>query len=158
MQSPLKTASRLLISLLIAGAAACSGSDGGSTGPSDPPPPSGDVSGSYALTQVRTNGNLGGGGTSLPVTFMDGAGNELKFVSGTLMMGADGSFDLDVQVVYNDASYTLTDYGTYSAAGGVIDFDSQKATPRLSSGTISGAKITATSQFLGISFDIDVVR
>ncbi|HET9294753.1 MAG TPA: hypothetical protein VFO06_10700 [Gemmatimonadales bacterium] len=157
MQSPLKIASRLLLSLVLTAAAACSGDDGGSTGPSTPPP-SGEVSGTYSLTQVRTNGNLGGGGSSLPVTFTDGAGNELKFVSGTLVMGADGSFDLDVQATYNGGAVTMTDYGTYSAAGNSIDFNSQKSTPRLSTGTLSGSKLTANAQFGGIPFEIDVVR
>jgi hypothetical protein len=156
MQSPLKIASRLLMSLVVAGAAACSGADGGSTGPT--PPPSEDVSGSYGLTQVRTNGNLGGGGSGLPVTFIDGSGDHLTFVSGTLTMAADGGFDLKIQVTFNGSPSELTDYGTYSAAGGSIDFDSQKATPRLSTGSVSGDKITAHGQVGGIPFEWDVVR
>ena len=79
--------------------AACGG-DGDSTGPSGPSGPSNqppaDVSGSYALTQVRTLGNLGGGGSGLPVTFTDGSGDQLVFLSGTLLLGNDGTFDLSV--------------------------------------------------------------
>jgi hypothetical protein len=157
MQSPLKIASRLLLSLVLAGAAACSGDDGGSTGPSTPPP-SQDVSGSYDLTQVRTQANLGGGGSGLPVTFIDGSGDHVTFVSGTLIMDENGGFDLKIQVTFNGNPSELTDYGTYSAAGGSIDFDSQKATPRLSTGSVSGDKITAIGQVGGLPFEWDVVR
>jgi hypothetical protein len=156
MQSPLKIASRLLLSLVLAGAAACSGDDGGSTGPT--PPPSQDVGGSYDLTQVRTNGNLGGGGSGLPVTFIDGSGDHLTFVSGTLTMDENGGFDLKIQVTFNGSPSELTDYGTYTAAGGSIDFNSQKATPRLSTGSANGDKITANGQVGGIPFEWDVVR
>jgi hypothetical protein len=121
-------------------------------------PPPADVSGSYSLTQVRTLGNLGGGGNGLPVTFVDGSGDELVFLSGTLVLAADGSFDLSVESTYRGSSVTLTDYGTYSAAGGSVDFQSQKSTPRLSTGAVSGATLTAHSQFGGIPFEIDLQK
>jgi hypothetical protein len=138
--------------------AACGG-DSDSTGPSDQPaPPAADVSGSYALTQVRTLGNLGGGGNSLPVSFTDGSGSQLVFISGSLVLGADGTFDLSVESTLNGSSVTMIDYGTYSAAGGSIDFNSDKSNPRLSTGTLNGSKVTAQSQFAGIPFEIDLQK
>ena len=159
MRSTLRTATRTLLALSVIGATACGGGEGDdSTGPSTPPPASGEVSGSYALKQVRTLGNLGGGGSGLPVDFVDGGGNHLVFKSGTLVLGSDGSFDMKVQVTFKGSEGELTDYGTYSAAGSSISFSSQKATPRLSTGTMSGNKMTANSQFAGIPFEIDLER
>ena len=60
--------------------AACGGDDNGSTGPGPAPA---DVSGTYALTGLRTLGSLGGGGNGLPVTFTDGSGSTLTFSGGT---------------------------------------------------------------------------
>jgi hypothetical protein len=137
--------------------AACGG-DGDSTGPSDPPGPApADVAGDYSLTQVRTLGNLGGGGSGLPVTFTDGSGSQLVFVSGTLALH-DGSFDLTVETTFNGSAATLYDYGTYSANGSSIEFHSDKSTPRLSTASVSGSKVTANSQFLGIQFEIDLQK
>jgi hypothetical protein len=158
MQTTFRSATRLLLGLAVVAAAACGGDSGGSTAPNPDPVPS-DISGSYALSQVRTLGNLGGGGNGLPVTFSDGSGAELVFQSGTLILGSDGAFDLKVQVTFKGDPAELTDYGTYSVSGGgTVDFHSQKSSPRLSSGTISGNKITANSQFAGIAFEIDVQR
>jgi hypothetical protein len=165
MRSTTKLATRLFLSLLIGAAAACE-ADGGSTAPEPGPGPApapapapADVSGSYSLTQVRTLGNLGGGGSGLPADFVDGSGDHLVFQSGALTLGSDGAFDLKVQVTFRGNASELTDYGTYSVSdGGVIDFDSQKSTPRLSNGAVSGNKITANSQFGGIPFEIDVQR
>jgi hypothetical protein len=162
MRSPLKIATRLFLTVAVAGAAACGGDSSGSTGPSNPPPgpgPSDGVNGSYSLIQVRTLGNLGGGGTGLPVTFIDGSGDHLVFNSGTLTVGTDGRFDLKVQVTFKGSESELTDYGTYSVSeGGSIDFDSEKSTPRLSNGTVTGNKITANGQVGGIPFEFDVQR
>jgi hypothetical protein len=159
MRAAQKIATRLLLSLAVIGAAACGGG-GDSTAPSDPPsPPASGVDGSYALKQVRTLGNLSGGGVGLPVTFIDGSGDHLVFLSGTLTLGADGAFDLKVQVTFRGNPSELTDYGTYTVSeGGTIDFNSQKATPRLSTGAVNGSMITANSQFGGIPFEIDVQK
>jgi hypothetical protein len=161
MRSTLRTATRLFLTLAVVGATACGGGDDAtapSSGSEPGNPPSSDVSGSYALKQVRTLGNLGGGGSGLPVTFIDGSGDQLVFSSGTLVLASDGTFDMKVQVTFKGSSAELTDYGTYSVAGGSIDFDSQKATPRLSTATVSGNKVTANSQFGGIPFEIDLER
>ena len=161
MRNTLKIATRLFLAVAVAGAAACGGSDGISTGPSTPAPGGGNSSegsGTYALAQVRTLGHLSGGGSGLPVTFIDGSGDHLVFLSGTLIMGTDGSFDMKVQVTFKGNPSELTDYGTYSVSGGNIVYTSQKSTPRLSTGTLNGNQITAQSQFGGIPFEIDVVR
>jgi len=161
MRSTMRSASRLVLALAFAGLTACGSGDDAtapSPGPEPAPPPSADVSGSYALTQVRTLGHLGGGGSGLPVTFVDGSGDQLVFNSGTLVLASDGTFDMKVQVTFKGSAAELTDYGTYSMAGGSIDFNSQKATPRLSTATRSGNKITANSQFGGIPFEIDLER
>jgi hypothetical protein len=161
MRNTLKIASRLLLAVIVAGAAACSDKSDSSTGPSAPAPSGGDnpaASGSYALAQVRTLGNLGGGGSGLPVTFIDGSGDHLVFLSGNLTMAADGTFDMKVQITFKGNASEMTDYGTYSVSGGDIVYSSQKSTPRLSTGTLNGNQITAKSQFGGIPFEIDVVR
>jgi hypothetical protein len=41
---------------------------------------------------------------------------------------------------------------------GSLSFQSQKPSPRLSTGGITGNKITANSQFGGIPFEIEVER
>jgi hypothetical protein len=163
MRNALKLASRLFLAVAVAGAAACGGGSDGGTGPSTPPPGgdnSGSVSGTYALTQVRTLGNLGGGGAGLPADFVDGSGSHLVFLSGTMVLGDDGRFDLTVQITFRGSPNELTDYGTYSVSGGgTIDFDSEKSSPRLSTGYVMSAnKITANSQFGGIPFEIDLER
>ena len=65
---------------------------------------------------------------------------------------------MKVQVTFKGNASEMTDYGTYSESGGSLSFQSQKSSPRLSTGTISGNKITANSQFGGIPFEIDVER
>jgi hypothetical protein len=158
MQTTLRSAARLLLGLAVVATAACGGDNGGSTAPNPDPVPGSEMSGSYALTQVRTLGHLSGGGSGLPVSFTDGSGDQLVFQSGTLILGSDGAFDLKVQVTFKGNPSELTDYGTYSMSGGSVDFHSQKSSPRLSTGTISGNKITAHSEFGGIAFEIDVER
>jgi len=161
MRTMSRFATRLLLGLIVAGAAACGGG-GDATAPSpDPAPGPGDgqVSGTYALTGVRTLGNLHGGGTGIPVTFTDGAGRPLVFESGTLALGADGVFDLAVQAKFNGSPTEMTDHGTYTVSGGgTIDFDSEKSTPRLSTGSLTGNQVKAFSQFGGIPFEITTVK
>jgi hypothetical protein len=100
----------------------------------------------------------GSSASGLPVDFVDGSGDHLVFLSGTLALGADGTFDMKVQVTFKGNPSELTDYGTYSVTSGSITFSSQKSTPRLSTGTVSGNQITAQSQFGSIPFEIDVVK
>lgn len=136
--------------------AACGG-DSDSTGPGPDPVPA-DVSGTYALTSLRTLGSLGGGGNGLPVTFHDGSGSTLTFKSGELVLAADGSYTLDVEAEFNGGDVTMTDEGNYSTAGGTIDFTPTGSPARMKDGTISGNKITAETQFGGIPFEIKVAR
>jgi len=141
-----------LVTLALATAACGGGED--ATGPS----PSPVTNGSYALAEVRTLGKLHGGGKGLPVTFADGGGTALTFNGGTLVLSADGKFDLQVQAVFKGSATTLTDHGTYSASGSSISFSSAKSTPRLSTGSMSGGKLTAKSQFAGVQFEIDMQK
>ena len=134
--------------------AACGG-DSDSTGP-DPAPA--DVSGTYALTSLRTLGNLGGGGNGLPVTFHDGGGSTLTFKSGELVLAGDGSYTLEVEAEFNGGAVTMTDEGNYSTAGNTIDFTPAGSPARMKNGTISGDQITAETQFGGIPFEIKVAR
>jgi hypothetical protein len=157
MRTTIRTTTRLFLGLAVLAAAACGGG-GDATAPSPDPAPSGDINGTYALAQVRTLGHLSGGGSGLPVDFVDGSGDHLVFVSGTLTLAADGTFDMKVQVTFKGNPSELTDYGTYAVASGSITFSSQKSTPRLSTGTVSGNTITAQSQFGSIPFEIDVVK
>src|SRR6476646_6653969 len=105
MRTMIRNATRLMFGLAVAATAACGGGSD-ATAPSGPPSPpaGGSVPGGYNLTQVRTLGNLGGGGSGLPVTFVDGGGNQLVFQSGTLIMGSDGAFDLTVESTYQGSS------------------------------------------------------
>lgn len=148
-----------LVMLALVGAA-CGGGDD-ATGPSQNPnpKPTSKVSGTYALSQVRPVGKLGGGGSGIPVTFVDGSGDHLTITGGTLVLGADGKFDLKVQTTFNGSSTTLTDYGSYSVAGANITFNSAKVSPRISpAGSMNGAKLTARSKFYGATFEVDLQK
>src|SRR5262245_66401609 len=92
--------------LLTLAIAACGG-DGDNVGPA--PAPS-DVAGTYGLSQVISKGSLSGGGSGMPVSFTDGGGTTLTFVSGTLVLGEDGSYDLTVDATFGGGDVTMTDY------------------------------------------------
>ena len=136
--------------------AACGGDDNGPSGPTPPAPA--DVSGSYTLTGLRSLGNLGGGGSGLPVTFTDGSGSTLTFSSGTLSLQSDGSYALEVEAEYNGGGVTMTDEGIYDVNGNVIDFTPLGDPARMRDGTVSGQSITAETQFGGIPFEIDLQK
>ena len=76
----------------------------------------------------------------------------------TLILGSDGAFDLTVQSTYQGGSVELRDYGHYEVAGANVTFHSDRSTPRLSTGSISGNTLTAQSQFGGIPFEIELVK
>lgn len=135
--------------------AACGGDDNGSTGPQPVPA---DVSGTYALTSLRSLGSLGGGGNGLPVTFTDGSGSTLTFSNGELILNADGSYTLEVEAEFNGGGVTLTDEGLYDLAGNAIDFTPTGDPARMRDGTISGTSMTAETQFGGIPFEIDLQK
>ncbi len=136
--------------------AACGDDNNDNTGPSAPPPA--DVSGTYQLERVRTLGNLGGGGNSLPVTFTDGSGSTLTFQTGVLVLAQDGTYTLEVEAEFNGGGVTLTDEGNYSMAGATIDFEPTGDPERMVNGTISGNAMTAQTQFGGIPFEIDLSK
>src|ERR687890_108585 len=96
--------------------------------------------------------NLGGGGDGLPVTFIGGGGATLTFKSGELVLAANGSYTLEVEAEFNGGDVTMTDEGNYSTAGSAIDFAPTGSPARMKDGTISGATITAETQFGGIPF------
>jgi hypothetical protein len=135
--------------------AACGDDDNGSTGPQPAPA---DVSGEYALTSLRTLGNLGGGGNGLPVTFTDGGGATLKFISGVLSLQSDGSYWLEVEAEFNGGAVTMSDEGVYDVSGSSIDFTPTGDPARMRDGTISGSTMTAETQFGGIPFEIDLQK
>ena len=133
--------------------AACGGDGEDSTGPGPVPA---DVTGSYALTRLRTLGTLNGGGNGMPVTFTDGSGSTLKFLSGQLVLAADMTYTLEVEAEFNGGGVTMTDEGLYDLDGASIDFDPTGDPKRMVSGTISGTSITAETQFGGIPFEVDL--
>ena len=136
--------------------AACGGDDDGPSGPSAPAPA--DVSGTYDLTRLRALGNLGGGGNGLPVTFTDGSGSTLSFTSGHLTLNSDGSYELEVEAAFNGGGVTMDDEGIYDVSGNSIDFTPTGSPARMKDGTISGASMTAETQFGGIPFEIDLQK
>ncbi len=146
-----------LTSLALA-TAACGGDDNGPSGPSAPAPAPADVSGTYHLTGLRTLGNLGGGGSGLPVTFSDGGGSTLRFNSGFLTLNADGTYELEVEAEFNGGGVTMDDQGTYDVSGSSIDFTPTGSPERMKDGTISGSSMTAKTQFGGIPFEIDLQK
>ena len=135
--------------------AACGGDDNGSTGPQPVPA---DVSGTYALTSLRSLGSLGGGGNGLPVTFTDGSGSTLTFSTGVMILNADGSYTLEVEAEFNGGGVTLTDEGLYDLTGNAIDFTPTGDPARMRDGTISGTSMKAETQFGGIPFEIDLQK
>ena len=138
--------------------AACGGDDNGPSGPSAPAPAPADVSGTYSLTRLRTLGNLGGGGNSVPVTFTDGSGSTLTFNAGRLTLNGDGSYELEVEAEFNGGDVTMTDEGSYDVSGNSIDFTPSGDPARMKDGTISGSSMTAGTQFGGIPFEIDLQK
>ena len=142
------------LTVLALGTAACGG-DNDSTGPGPAPA---DVSGTYDLTGLRALGNLGGGGSGLPVTFIGGGGATLKFNSGHLQLLSDGSYSLEVEAEFNGGSVTMTDEGTYDVSGSIIDFTPTGDPARMRDGVVSGSSITAETQFGGIPFEIDLEK
>jgi hypothetical protein len=66
--------------------------------------------------------------------------------------------DVSRHATFNGSATTMTDYGSYSAAGANITFNSAKASPRLSAGSMSGGKVTAKSKFYGATFEIDLQK
>ena len=135
--------------------AACGGDGGDTTGPGPVPA---DVSGTYALTGLRSLGSLQGGGSGMPVTFTDGSGSTLEFLSGQLVLTAEGGYTLEVEAEFNGGGVTLTDEGLYQVAGAGIDFDPTGDPERMVSGTISGSSITAETQFGGIPFEVRLAK
>lgn len=152
---PLRRFAGIGLAALTLATAACGGGDDASTGPNDPPA---DVGGTYALTGLRTLGNLGGGGPGLPVTFVDGGGSTLTFSAGQLVLDPDGSYTLAVEARFNDTDVTLDDEGTYDVTGAAIDFSPTSDPARMRDGTISGDAITAETQFGGIPFEVDLEK
>jgi hypothetical protein len=134
--------------------AACGG-DNDSTSPAPAPA---DVSGVYELTGLRSLGNLGGGGSGLPVTFSDGGGSTLRFDSGRLELLADGTYSLEVEAEFNGGAVTLSDEGVYDVQANAIDFTPDGEPARMRDGVISGSSMTAEAQFGGIAFEIDLER
>jgi hypothetical protein len=144
------------LTVLALGTGACGG-DNDSTGPSPAPAPA-DVSGTYDLTGLRALGNLGGGGSGLPVTFIGGGGATLKFNSGHLQLLSDGSYSLEVEAEFNGGSVTMSDEGNYDVSGNIIDFTPTGDPARMRDGVVSGSSITAETQFGGVAFEIDLEK
>jgi hypothetical protein len=142
------------LTALALGTAACGG-DSDSTGPAPAPA---DVSGTYDLTGLRSLGNLGGGGSGLPVTFTDGSGSTLRFQGGYLELLADGSYYLEVEAEFNGGGVTMSDEGVYELVGNAIDFTPTGDPARMRDGLVSGSSITAETQFGGIPFEVDLQK
>jgi hypothetical protein len=142
------------LTALALGTVACGG-DSDSTGPAPAPA---DVSGTYDLTGLRSLGNLGGGGSGLPVTFTDGSGSTLRFQGGYLELLADGSYYLEVEAEFNGGGVTMSDEGVYELVGNAIDFTPTGDPARMRDGLVSGSSITAETQFGGIPFEVDLQK
>jgi hypothetical protein len=94
----------------------------------------------------------------VPVTFTDGSGSTLRFTSGHLTLNADGSYELEVEAEFNGGEVTMDDVGSYDVSGSSIDFTPTGHPARMKDGTISGASLTAETQFGGIPFEIDLQK
>lgn len=137
-------------SLLVA---SCGGDSNGVTAPTIE-----QTVGTYTLTQVRTLGDLDGGGSGLPVTFIDGSGRTLTFHSGTLDMGSDETFALSIPATFVNTDVEFHDEGSFSLTSSAIEFSSTRENPRLFSAVLSGNRMTAEAQFGDIPFEIDLVK
>lgn len=118
-----------------------------------------DVTGTWELTRITTQANIGGGGPGLPVTFIAGNGT-LTFHSGELTLGADRSYLLEVpSSTGGGTNVTLDDFGTFTLSGNNITFTSTDSSPRLFTARVSGNVLTAEDANLGgIDFDLRFAR
>lgn len=134
------------LALVVVTAAACSSDSSG-------PSPSPSTGSTYTMTGVTTLANLGGGGPGLPVTFTDGAGKTLKFENGSLVLEADGTYNLTVNVVYKDDAYDAGDLGTYSMEGNTVSLNSTLDDGSYTA-VVAGSALTVTYRVKGINFDL----
>jgi hypothetical protein len=114
------------------------------------------VAQSYTLVGVQAIASLGGGGSGVPVTFVDGSGRQLRFDSGSLKLEADGSYDLTVNVVFNNSSYDAGDLGTYARNGASLAFSSQLDPADNFAGTEAGSHLKAPYRVAGLMFELDL--
>jgi hypothetical protein len=132
-----------LLALTLA-AAAC-GSDTTAPDPS--------VGTTYALVGVEALGNLGGGGSGIPVAFTDGAGRTLAFESGSLVLAPDGSFNLTVNVDFDGDEYDAGDLGSYSMSGASISLVSELDDATYAAAVV-GSTLTTTYRVAGQQFEL----
>lgn len=137
---------------LVLAAAACGGD---STGPGPNPDPV--LGTTYQLQGVEALGNLGGGGSGLPVTFTDGSGKTLRFDSGSLVLGEDDSYDLTVNVAFQGDEYDAGDLGTYSVQGSSLSLVSELDGSTYS-GTVSGSTLKTTYRVAGQQFELTLTE
>jgi hypothetical protein len=94
----------------------------------------------------------------LPVSFTDGGGSTLTFLSGYITLNADGGYELEVEAEYNGGEVVMDDQGVYDISGNSIDFSPTGDPARMKDGIISGSSLTAETQFGGIPFEIDLEK
>lgn len=135
---------RAALLALVVSAAAC----GGDSAAPDPA-----VGATYELVGVEALGNLGGGGSGIPVTFTDGSGKTLEFASGSLVLAPDGSFDLTVNVDFDGDEYDAGDLGSYSISGNAISLVSELDESTYA-GAVAGSTIVTTYRVAGQQFEL----
>lgn len=118
-----------------------------------------DVRGTWELTQVTTQADLGGGGPGLPVTFI-AANGSLTFHSGELTLNADQSYLLEIpSTAFGGTNVTLNDGGTFTLSGRNLTFSSTHNFPRLFTARVNGNRISAGDANLGgLDFDLEFER
>jgi hypothetical protein len=124
----------------------------------DPAGPSPATPGTYQLTSVQSLDGLTSSGSGLPITFVDDAGTTLRFNNGSLVLGADGEFDLILSVVLRDDAFDAGDLGKYTANGSTVSFASELDSYTFN-GTTSGSTLTVSSyDVVGKQFELKLKR
>jgi len=123
---------------LVAIAAACSSDS--STGPTKT------VAGSYPMSTAR--------GMPVPRTFTDAKGSKLTIEGGSMILDADGTYQLKYKGKLNALTFDLTDEGTYKLSGPTVSFTPDDGDAPYT-GRLEGKSVLVNGfRIAGVGFDL----
>ena len=123
---------------LVAIAAACSSDS--SAGPSKT------VAGAYPMATAR--------GLPVPHTFTDAKGSKLTIDGGSMMIDADGTYQLKYKGKLNALTFDLTDEGKYTLSGTTVSFTPDDGDAPYT-GRVEGKSVLVNGfRIAGVGFDL----